>query len=943
MRRFSSLASIVCLSLLAASASAEVPVTRTVHHLPSSNGRGALMIDLDTVRISHFRERLPATEEPVLDEQGKEVWGGSDFEVVKTRDLLLDAYFGLRIGGTQKWLTSLPPDRDASGYAPYVAGKRGGTGIATLVQHEGDLELSTYAFAPRALGASGFVMLLKIKNTGQAKVTNVGAFSLHNFHLGFGRPGVREETSANGETAVFHPERNELEERGFAGVIAARPLGTIAHRAAFPSSSTGPGNAYEVVNNGGTADLADLAGAAPTADDTVTAYQFTSGDLEPGAEVWTGVAFAHHGDPQAIATAQAALAAYVGQKTAKQLFDTEIASWKAFQEARIVPKGLSPDEDALFRQSVAMLSMAQVHESEAFLREFLTKDGEPRRTRFGAELGGVPATLPGVVKHRGNGAVIASLPPGEWTISWIRDASYAIAAMSEVGMKDEAKDALAFYLGAEANRFQLWDELKPYSMPPYQMSLVRYQGFGVEETDFNQFGPNLEFDGFGLFLWALRRYELASKDDVFTKNNWPTISTKVSDAIVKLVDPSTQLLHKDSSIWETHWKGRERAWTYTNLTAAKGLCDASEMASHVGDTARATSYREAGIALRKAIAERLLTKTHALASNREELEAGDEEGCYDAAVLDGISMGLFDPKGSIAKATLAALDEHLAAPAGAGWSRNDDFKDHAGKDDLSPWGGEYDGAEWVVTDLRGAIATRLAGDTTRSDRLLDWVVKQSAANYLEVAETYDQNTGVYKFNSPMVGFGAGAYVLALAQRGGLDEAPACGAYFDESTLPPVPGSGGSGGAGGSAGKGGSAGAAGKSGAAGKGGAAGKAGGAGTSSGGAGGSSGAGGSGGSESSGSGGTGGTTSAAGNTGSGGGGAAGSTGGKIPKGGSGGTAGGAGTNATNATPPSADEGCGCRVAGSDDAARGPLAPALAAFALAMLARRRARKSTKG
>jgi hypothetical protein len=49
-------------------------------------------------------------------------------------------------------------------------------------------------------------------------------------------------------------------------------------------------------------------------------------------------------------------------------------------------------------------------------------------------------------------------------------------------------------------------------MPPYQISLVRYHGFGVEETDFNDFGPNLEFDGFGLFLWALREYEQLTGD-----------------------------------------------------------------------------------------------------------------------------------------------------------------------------------------------------------------------------------------------------------------------------------------------------------------------------------------------------------------------------------------------------------------------------------------------
>jgi MYXO-CTERM domain-containing protein len=80
------------------------------------------------------------------------------------------------------------------------------------------------------------------------------------------------------------------------------------------------------------------------------------------------------------------------------------------------------------------------------------------------------------------------------------------------------------------------------------------------------------------------------------------------------------------------------------------------------------------------------------------------------------------------------------------------------------------------------------------------VLDQSLMNYLMVAETYDEQTGVYKFNTPMAGFGSGAYVLALAQRAGMLVDPACGAYFDETNLS---GAGGAGGAGGS-GSGGSA-------------------------------------------------------------------------------------------------------------------------------------------
>ncbi len=84
-------------------------------------------------------------------------------------------------------------------------------------------------------------------------------------------------------------------------------------------------------------------------------------------------------------------------------------------------------------------------------------------------------------------------------------------------------------------------------------------------------------------------------------------------------------------------------------------------------------------------------------------ELGSGAGYFDAAVLDAIAMGLFAPDGRIARAT-----------AGPGWSRNDDRSDHAGKTDLSPWGSEYDSAEWTFTDLRRAIAMRRTAATWRA-------------------------------------------------------------------------------------------------------------------------------------------------------------------------------------------------------------------------------------
>ncbi len=77
---------------------------------------------------------------------------------------------------------------------------------------------------------------------------------------------------------------------------------------------------------------------------------------------------------------------------------------------------------------------------------------------------------------------------------------------------------------------------------------------------------------------------------------------------------------------------------------------------------------------------------------------------------------------------------------------------------------------------------RRSGNATRADALVAWVTSQAAANAQVIPETFDETTGAWKFNAPMIGFGAGAYVLALAQRGSDPADPACGAYYDEMVV-----------------------------------------------------------------------------------------------------------------------------------------------------------------
>ncbi|MGB1701071.1 MAG: hypothetical protein ACPHRO_14025, partial [Nannocystaceae bacterium] len=223
---------------------AQVAPQRTRYELPASNGHGAIIVEIGETtpgfarRVTHFREHLYAAEEPVVNAEGEEVWNGSDFSAVYTRDLLYDAYFGLRDQDGQRWLTEVAVDDDASGYLSWDGVKPGGTGVVTMVQQVGALELRHAYFTPQDLPHAGFVMVLEVTNVGDAVVPGVEAFSLHNLHLGTGRPqspwNLYDDIGENGETLSYDATNGRFVEIGFAGTVVAQALGAVAHHGSAP-------------------------------------------------------------------------------------------------------------------------------------------------------------------------------------------------------------------------------------------------------------------------------------------------------------------------------------------------------------------------------------------------------------------------------------------------------------------------------------------------------------------------------------------------------------------------------------------------------------------------------------------------------------------------------------------------------------------------------------
>ncbi|MDD8019481.1 MAG: hypothetical protein PHP42_13995, partial [Bacteroidota bacterium] len=64
-------------------------------------------------------------------------------------------------------------------------------------------------------------------------------------------------------------------------------------------------------------------------------------------------------------------------------------------------------------------------------------------------------------------------------------------------------------------------------------------------------------------------------------------------------------------------------------------------------------------------------------------------------------------------------------------------------------------------DARLAVAQLKFGNKKEAQRLLNWITSQSALNFNLIPEMYGKENPTYEGAIPMVGFGAGAYVMAL--------------------------------------------------------------------------------------------------------------------------------------------------------------------------------------
>jgi GH15 family glucan-1,4-alpha-glucosidase len=321
---------------------------------------------------------------------------------------------------------------------------------------------------------------------------------------------------------------------------------------------------------------------------------------------------------------------------------------------------------------------------------------------------------------------------------------YALLGLNSAGLFDEAKKLLKFFLNADANYYKkyVWKDGKDYGVgKDYQISVTRYFGIGKEESDFNDFGPNIELDGFGFFLYTFADYINSSGDENFFRENYQFVNEKVADVLIHCID-SNDVIRIDSGPWERHLPGKQ--YIYTSATASGGLKAYAELLKKLN--LNSEEYSLAAERIKNGILKNFIVDGKYLKGNVEG-KSNEEYEFYDMGMIEAFSLDVINDD-LFFNSTIAEYDKKLKIQQHRGYSRVNGV-------DL------YDISEWVMLDLRTASAHIKFGQKEKAKKLIDWITNHAKFNFNLIPELIDFTKETYDGAIPMVGFGAGAYIKTL--------------------------------------------------------------------------------------------------------------------------------------------------------------------------------------
>ncbi|UWZ84219.1 glycoside hydrolase family 15 protein [Occallatibacter riparius] len=363
----------------------------------------------------------------------------------------------------------------------------------------------------------------------------------------------------------------------------------------------------------------------------------------------------------------------------------------------------------------------------------------------------------------GNGLIVASLPDGIFFTPWVRDMAWATVAFARMGHRAEARAALLAYFNARPT-----GKMKAETAgADYQISVVRYFGDGAEEPFFTQEGStNIEFDDWGEALWVLGEYLRAYDEPGLLQERTyrGTVYETARDFIAKPLLKNTEkfgggvIVNADTSIWEEHQKDKKH-FAFSTAMAIVGLKSLAEITRRAGDEATH------GEMLRQAD---LLTKGFNAAFIRDghlhgTLEPGVKND-IDGALLQIINFGVVT-NDALVRDTLERMA--LLKVASGGYRRV-----RGTYTDPSIYEYWYEQEEFLFVDFNLAEVYRKQGRSDEAAAMLTRIEEKAAADHNIIPEMYvavpcelfpgkiGDPTGAL----PMVGYGAGEFILHLLDR-----------------------------------------------------------------------------------------------------------------------------------------------------------------------------------
>jgi hypothetical protein len=450
-----------------------------------------------------------------------------------------------------------------------------------------------------------------------------------------------------------------------------------------------------------------------------------------GSSAWALISVDSGGDAGQVADA---FNRWRGARAPQALAAREIAALERWRVA--APPTISERELHLWRQSEVMLRMAQSRE-------------------------------PNHPGRYGNGLIVASLPDGVWFTPWVRDMTWSAMALTRMGHRVEARAAVLAYFNARPTG-KMRAEVKGAD---YQVSVVRYFGDGSEEPFFTMEGsPNIELDDWGEVLWLLGEYVHKYHDAALLSERTycGSLYQCARDLVLKPLVANLEqydgglIVDEDTSIWEEHQKDKKH-FAFSTGMAIVGLKRFAGVAQVAGDDVTRREILDTVALLQTGFVAAFI-RGGMLHGTLEEGVKND----IDGALLAIIHLGaVTDP--AIVRNTVERMA--LLKVASGGYRRVRSI--YTDPTIFEYW---YERQEFLFVDFSLAEIDRQLGRNAEAAVMMQRIVDNAAADHNIIPEMYvavpctlfPGTIGDPTGARPMVGYGAGAYILDVLDRATID-------------------------------------------------------------------------------------------------------------------------------------------------------------------------------